>query len=411
MAILETFYILFKSDASDVKKGADDAEKSTKHLEQSLKNVGKETEHIGAGFAAAARSVVGLFAGIASINGIISGFHAAVNEVTEVGNLSRELNVNVEALDAWGHAIQRTGGTAAGFQSSLKSLSEHFGTTPAIALQLLPRLASAFSRMNQFQANQYGKSLGLDQSTIYLLQQGRREVEATIKQQKELGLVTQHQVEVTQKFDNALYNAGRAYNTFYRELAEPLLPGFTKAINYLIEHKNAVIGAFTGIGAAGVLLAAPFVAANASVVGLTLAIGGLIAAFALVFDDIKTFNEGGKSVTSTIVSIEESLSNKFKKWGDNLPQWLQVLTGHNALKSGSTTTASNLTNPFSGITLPSLATLTGHNALRANNTVTIGDVTINTQATDGSEIAKSFVPSLKDQLSQANSFFDNGVHA
>ena len=122
MAILETFYILFKSDASDVKKGAEEAEKSTKHLEQSLKNVGKESEHVGAGFAAAARSVVGLFAGIASVSSVIQSFHSAVNEITEVGNLSRELNVNVEALDAWGHAVQRTGGTAAGFQSSLKSL-------------------------------------------------------------------------------------------------------------------------------------------------------------------------------------------------------------------------------------------------------------------------------------------------
>ena len=383
MAILETFYILFKSDASDVKKGADDAEKSTKHLEQSLKNVGKETEHIGAGFAAAARSVVGLFAGIASINGIISGFHAAVNEVTEVGNLSRELNVNVEALDAWGHAVQRTGGTAAGFQSSLKSLSEHFGTTPAIALQLLPRLASSFSKFNQFQANQYGKSLGLDQSTIYLLQQGRREVEATIKQQKELGLVTQQQVEVTRKYDNALYDAGRAYNTFFRELAVPLLPGFTKAIDYLITHKDIVVGAMAAIGIGAVAMGTKFAIAFPEIAAVTAA----IAAFALVYDDIKAFKEGRKSITENFT--DQAIIARVKGW---IPE---------SVKNAASTVTSN----------PWFDKLTGHNALAANNTVAIDNITINTQATDSQGIAASIIPSLKDQLSQTNSHFDDGVRA
>ncbi len=385
MAILDTLYILFKGDASSVKKSAGEAETAIK-------------------------SFLNVFAGVASAATVFAAFKSSINEVTSIGNLSRELNVNAESLDAWGHAVQRTGGTAEQFQSTLKGLSEHFGTTPETALKLLPRLADTFSRLNQFQANSYGKSLGIDQSTIYLLQQGRREIEDTIQKQKSLGLVTQEQVEITRKYDNALYDAGRAYSTFTRELSIPLLPGFTKAINYLVEHQDAVKGALLAIGIGAASIAIPFVAANFAVLAVYTSIGLLIGAFALVFDDIRAFQKGAKSITGEIVELKKTLGQKIESAGDALPKWLQILTGHNALKSGSTTTASNFSNPFSGFSLPSLSSLTGHNALKTTN-VNVGNITINTAATDADGIAASFIPSLKDHIFQLNSQVDDGVFA
>ena len=50
MSILETFYVLFKSDASDLKKGADEAEKTTKRLNETLKGTLAESGKIGASF-------------------------------------------------------------------------------------------------------------------------------------------------------------------------------------------------------------------------------------------------------------------------------------------------------------------------------------------------------------------------
>ncbi len=196
----------------------------------------------------------------------------------------------MEALNAWQNAVQRTGGTASGFNSSLSGLASHFGTTPQIALQLLPQLASVFSRFNQYQANTYGKSLGLDQSTIYLLQQGRREVEATIKQQQRLGLITKEQVDITRKFDNALYDSGRAYKTFYRELTVPLLPYLTKALNYFIEHEDAIKGAMLGIGAAALIMGARFAIAFPYISAVT----GAIAALGVAYEDVKGFIKGDK---------------------------------------------------------------------------------------------------------------------
>lgn len=411
MSILETFYILFKSDASEVKKGADEAEKSTRKLQDSLHNVGRESNVIGAQFASAARSVVGLFAGVASISAVLGSLHSAVSNVSQLGDISRELNVNVETLDAWGHAVQRTGGSAASFQSSLKGLAEHLNTTGAVALKTLPVLADAFHRMNQAQANKYGSSLGLDQATIYLLQQGRREVEATIKQQQKLGLVTQEDVKITREFDNALYDASRAFQGFYRSLAVPALPFLTNIVNSLIEHKDFIIGAFIAIGGAGLLLAAPFIVANSAVILLTAGIFALIGAFALVFEDIKGFMKGIDSVTGRIVNKLKEVGGSVKSWGESLPNWAKKLTGYNSLAPGKDNQpiSEGLKNPFGGFSVSDfLNKYTGHNALAAGN-ITIDSINIQTQATDAEGISKAIGKGLNDHLQQATGTFDSAV--
>lgn len=390
MSILETFYILFKSDASDVKKGADEAERSTQKLDNSLKDVGKDSEKAGRSFLNLMRSASGALGAIVSTGAVFSSLKSAVDSVREIGDVSRELNVNVEALDAWGHAVQRTGGTAAQFQSSLKSLADHFNTAPAVALKSLPALADAFSRMNQAQANAYGKSLGIDQSTIYLLQQGRREVEATIKQQKELGLVTQQDVAITRKFDNALYDLGRVFQSFQREAALPALPILTKAFNYLVEHKDLIKGALIAIGGAVAAMGVSFAIANPAIA----AVAASLAAFSLAYEDYQKFKEGAPSVIGLGV-------DKFKKDSKGI----ELLLEHVAPSFLSDQSLNNFSNKY--LHLPKFLGGQGYGG-QQTNTVNVGDVTIQTQATDGKEVAGSF-SSWLDHLWQANSHFDSGV--
>lgn len=409
MSILETFYILFKSDASDVKKGAEEAEKSTAKLEDRLKSTGVASQVVGQQFEKSIRSAIKLFAGFASFATIFGNMNRAVANVSEIGNVARDLNVNVEALDAWGHAVQRTGGSAASFQGSLRGLAEHLGTTSAIALKTLPMLADSFHRMNNFQANRYGKSLGLDQATIYLLQQGRREVEDTIKQQQKLGVVTAQQVEVTRKYDNALYDAGRAYQSFYRELAIPLLPGITSTLNYFIEHKDIIIGAMGAIGIAVAAMGARFLIANPAIA----AVAGALAAVGLAYEDIKGFIEGGKdTLLGDITGVGKGGFKQLRKendeWAARQPEWVQKLLGTKAPDYAT----QGFSNPLEGFKLDRafFEKLSGHNAL-ASKTVRIENITINTQATDASAIAGDISRHLNDHLAQANSQFDNGVGA
>ena len=391
MSILETFYILFKSDASEVKKGAEEAEKTTKKLDESLKSVGRDSETAGRSFLNLAKSASSALGAFVSIGATFAVLKHAVNSVQELGNVSRELNVNVEALDAWGHAVQRTGGTAAGFQSTLKSLADHFNTTPAVALKSLPALADAFGKMNQAQANAYGKSLGIDQSTIYLLQQGRREVEATIRQQKELGLVTQADVETTRKFDNALYDLGRVFQSFQREAALPALPLLTKAFEYLIEHKDLIKGALIAIGGAVAVMGVSFAIANPAIA----AVAASLAAFSLAYEDYQKFKSGkGNSVIGHVVQDYK-----------NTEAGVERLLEHVAPSFLSDQSLNNFSNKY--LHLPKFLGGEGYGGGGAK-TLSVGDVTINTNATNGQEVASSFTNWL-DHLWQANSHFDSGV--
>lgn len=386
MSILDTFYILFKADTSELKKGVETAEKEVNRVEKDLEHLSKTSDKVGDSFHNLLQSTVGLFAGFASFHAVLSGAQGAIESIRKVGDASRELNVDVSALDAWGHAVQRTGGSAEGFQHSLEGLAEHFGTTNEIALRVLPRLADMFSRLNPRNAQVYGKSLGIDQATILLLQQGRREVEDTIKQQQRLGLVTKQQVEITRKFDNALYDAGRAYQNFSRELITPLLPGFTKAFNYAIDHKDAVADAFKVISAAVALLTLSLVRLNPE---LAIVVGGLTAisgAYALVKDDLKAYREGRPSVTARLGGAPDKidkgldftevvLKTSFKD---------QLL---NSFKYGA---------PFLGNQSKS-------------TTVNIGAVNVVTQATDANGMASGAADSLDKHISQVINNTDNGI--
>src|SRR6185437_9198589 len=132
MSILDTFYVLFKADTSELKKGVEEADKEIEKVEQNLERLGHTSDKVGESFHSLLQSVTGLFAGFASFHTVLSGAQGAIDSIRQVGDASRNLNIDVGALDAWGHAVQRAGGTAEGFQRSLEGLSDHFGTTNQI---------------------------------------------------------------------------------------------------------------------------------------------------------------------------------------------------------------------------------------------------------------------------------------
>ena len=62
MAILDTFYLLFKSDTKELKKGAQEAEKVVTDLNSSLSKAGKMSDHLGGSFLKMAHSAATLLA-------------------------------------------------------------------------------------------------------------------------------------------------------------------------------------------------------------------------------------------------------------------------------------------------------------------------------------------------------------
>ncbi len=384
MSILDTFYILFKSDSSDLKKGAEE--------------VGNIINHIS-----------NLITGVFATTKFIGGINSALEYGQKLSLTNRLLHVNAQDLQAWSGAVELAGGSADAFQSSLQSLAHHLNTSGEVALKVLPRIASLFSRLNQTQALNYGKSLGLDENTILLLQKGRREVGAIIEKEKQRKLLTKENIELFEKYRYVTAQNTQAQRDFFNMLTIEALPiliafktGLTSIYEYLIGHSDLVKGGFLGV--AGIALL--------SLIGNTERLIGLItklkkitgvAVIAAVGEDIiQTYKGNPKAYGSSLIKrgiggeIQESVKNLFNKL---LPQFGSLIT----LKQRNPSFISAL-NALNG-NIPTT---------QINNTYTIGDINLTTDATDGKTFATEFIDhlqGLRTQQAQSNNYFDDGIHA
>ena len=439
MTILDTFYMVFKSlGASGTKADLDKINESTTKLDNSLKKTSASTELATNYFNNMARSLVGVAAGAFSLVSILSAFSKTTNEVIGLSVLSDQLNVNISDLDAWGQAVQRNGGTVEGFQNSIASLAQHFGSSAQVAFKLLPQLADVFHRLGSTRAQQYGKLLGLDQGTILLLQQGRREVEDLIRRQKELGVVTQKDKEISDEFSVSVSDTGNAFRYLFIVLERDLLPVLTKVLNYvrpiftyLTEHKDLVIGALIGIAAAAAPLVVGFILANAAIIGTTLAISALIALVALAYEDFKVFKAGGDSLLGDWIArwpvLGDIVNGVLSHWSLLLDaigaQIVAVVKGLKLIGYafdyvfGRKSSAADLdrANRYLAEAGNSSINNTTHNSILGGNSanreqnVSVGEITINTQATNGYGIANELQKTLSTQLRQVSDFYADGV--
>ena len=394
MSIIETFYILLKSDASEVKKGAEEAEKTTKKLQKSLNAMDKSSEAIGRRFLSMANAFAGIVASAVGVSTILGGLKSATDYAIELGFVSRQLGVNTAELDAWGNAIRTAGGTVQGFQQSLRGLSEHLGGSPQLALKVLPLLADTFEKLGKVRANQYGKLLGLDDATILLLQQGRREVERVIQRQRELGIVNEQDTKIALEFNKSVNETSHAFRSLYNSLAISALPalsGFldnvTVLVEYLREHKDLIVGAFGAIAVAGAAFAAPIIAANAAVIALVASMTALVSVFAIFFEDYQAFKASKDSLIGEI-SSHGSL--------------IRTISRGQSLLTAATNTP---------LSYQSSNSILNSSAFNRNHTLNIDSIEIRTNEASAPEIAKNIRKGIQDHLWEANNFFADGVVA
>ena len=438
MNVIETLYFLIKGDATDLKKQMQEGKKDTDKLEESLKKTESASQKVGSSFIDMANSLTRLIVAGVSVGAIAAGIKEASDYAYQLDLASKSLNVNAEQLDAWGNAVRHTGGSVQGFESSLQSLSQHLGVTGNTALKLLPQLADALHRMGTFRGMQYGKMIGLDTPTILLLQQGRREVEAVIARQKELGTVTKQDREISEKFNVALQDTGHAMRSVFLAVGQTVLPILTKLLDafipvaiYLRRHSDLIVGGLLAIGAAATVAAFGLGLVTAQAVLITVGIGLFIAAVGIAYEDIQAFRHGHNSLIGDILKkwpivgevikgVLNSLLAPFKALlevihlvstafdkvstffsGSKSNIIADLRTGQNALSLASST-------PLAARTSNSIFNGGG---LSKQQSINIGDVTINTQATDAVGIGNAFSKGIFEQFSQATGNFDDGVMA
>jgi len=318
MAILDAFYLVFKGDIGDAKNKIGVLDKTVTRFEDHFK---RATRNVG-------KSIAALVTVAAALS--------AAKYADELGELSDALDVDIEQLSLWSDAVKLSGGTAEGFQETVKFLTAafqehaikgHSRITPfyqALGIKLrdasgharnfldvLPELAEKFEKMSKREAFGVGQKLGLDRGTIMLLQKGRKELDEFLKKQKELGIITKQDAETSAQFNDELDNLKHVFRSVFVSAGGLVLPtltwilkGFQKVFIFLRNNKNFVTGAIIAISSAITAFLTPaivgMVVASAPIWGVVAAVTALGAAFALAYDDVKSYLDGQKSLVGYI---------------------------------------------------------------------------------------------------------------
>lgn len=492
MSLLEAFFLEFDSNADEIEKGSKKAEQATDKLEKKLKETDGAAGRLGLSLTRISRSLMGAVFSSIGIGTIVSGIKSAISYANDLAKASDSLGISVQQLDMWGSAVEKNGGTAQGFIQTVKSITASLGEVdkngfrPAAeewnrwgirvtdaqgrlknVLELLPQLASVFERMSSAKSYSLGHKLGLDDATIGMLQKGRVEVDAFIKRQKELGVVTKEDAELAAKFNAQWQDTTHAFRSVFVLAGSTILPvitaiskAFEKMAIFFRKHSDFILGALVGLAGALLHIVTPAVLATLASFAPFILIGGI---FALLYDDIANFLKGNDSLLGQIIekypvvgevlrSIGEGFKIFKKEFMESVDAWGKILGGlafeiqsawgstfkfimdtidaitkaFNSIKDffgfggGDTKISATLqtaqqalqtasTSPIATQTSATLSTLNRSSARTTN--VQTGPVTINTQATDANEIAAHFNKSLEEQLRDATADYDDGLLA
>jgi muramidase (phage lysozyme) len=174
-----------------------------------------------------------------------------------VGRLAHNLGISTEGLSAWEGAAERVGGSAAGIDGSMQSLTGEFqnfvltGQSSVIPYfralnvsisdnkghmrdigDIYLDLADKFSHMDPQRANAFGRALGMDQGTINLLEQGRAGVAKLLEEQRKLGVVSEKDAENAQRLQKNFADLRQAFTSVGRTIVNELTPGIIELLKH-----------------------------------------------------------------------------------------------------------------------------------------------------------------------------------
>lgn len=362
------------------------AAKSSKGLEKQAAQSAKSTKQ-----AKSLMQAVGSLAkGFAAFTALVMGSNALDKMIregaqanVELDNLSRNIGMSRNQLQAWGGMAEMAGGSAEGMKGSLAGLSmgitrlTTMGDTSMVPFfnafgvallnadgkardldSIMLDLSDRFSKMDRVQAYNLAKSMGLDDGTINTLMLGRAEMEKMLEMQRNLYRSGEKEIQVSRELTQARGYLNAQWDSLKAMLADALAPVLLKIVkmvsgfvDYLMKHENSMKHVFEGLAfVLGAVLVPAFIAAAASLLAFIapfapfiLTVGALGAAFLLLYDDYKTWAEGGKSLldwkafdnyiktakisTDSLASSFVYLLTGYKSWADaanGMLDWLRL---------------------------------------------------------------------------------------
>lgn len=310
---------------SEAKKAKDSNDKLNKSVSETDQVVGKVTGTIAKWFSALA---VG--------TGVLRMIDQVQKLNDELYHLEKNLGMSATTIKGWQGAASAMGGSADGMTSSMKGLNKSMNDfvvrgdasmlefTNALGVSFVDMngklrdtdkvmldLADSFSKMDREQAFSLASDMGIDEGTFNTLVQGRKEMEKMLEYQSKIYKSSEEELKVSRQLAQNRALLGTHWESLKMMMANAIMPLFVKLsevalgiFEYLQENQQAVQAVFKGISfvigailipilAKATLAALAFIAPFAPFI---LVVGALGAAFGLLYDDYKTWAEGGKSL-------------------------------------------------------------------------------------------------------------------
>jgi hypothetical protein len=357
MSLLDTFYILFDSDASKLDKGLEESEKKAEKLTDKLKDVDKHGAKAGASLYGLIEKGAGLLGVGLSIGALVAGVKSTAAAYDELGKLAARFRSTTEAIDEFTDASTLLGISEEASVGALKSLEtaiqdtflgmgrakkvfEEIGISVTDAAGkvkpttvVMAELAEKLHGMERGTQIRVMERLGLDPAMLKLfnadfvaLQKRMNEVD------RASGFNLEQAVKRAAEYTKASKGLSVEVNTlkmYMEKLAESFkvstMPFFTDAlttatkyvkqfVDFLLKHNKFVEGVFIAIGAAITYFMIPAAIKGAVAVWamiapfllIGLAVAAVGAAFALLYEDVMTFLDGGESLIGQLVEWVKS---------------------------------------------------------------------------------------------------------
>lgn len=306
-----------------------------KHAEKVGQNV-KQAKNLTEAMGKVAKGAAALFALVTGSNALDKLIRETAEANVQLDNLSRNIGMGRNSLQAWGGMAEMAGGSAEGMKGSLAGLSmgitrlTTMGDTSVVPFfnafgvallnadgkarnldSIMLDLSDRFSKMDRVQAYNLAKSMGLDDGTINTLLLGRAEMEKMLEMQRNLYRSGEKEIAVSRELTRSRAYLNQQWDALKNMVADALAPHLLRLVklvsgfaDYLMRNENTMKHVFEGLAfvLGAVLLPvlwsavtalyafiAPFALAAAAVAALG-------AAFVLLYDDYKTWAEGGKSL-------------------------------------------------------------------------------------------------------------------
>lgn len=357
--VVETILVKLGLDASSYNRDTEKAIKQNDKLTKSTEDADKNVLALG-------KTLAKVFGGIAAFAGLKNLIDDVQKLNDELYFLEKNLGMSATTLKAWQGAAAG-GGSASGMTESMKSLNMAMNDFVIMGdTSLLPYmnslgvamvdangklrdtdkvmldLADSFSKMDREQAFSLASKMGIDEGTFNTLAQGREEMEKMIAYQKTMYKSSEQELKVSRELAKNRALLGSHWESLKMMVANALMPLFLKMsevllgmFDYLQKNQRTVQAVIKGIAfAIGAVLIPVMVSAAASATAMLLPFAPLIAtvtalgaAFGLLYDDYKTWAEGGNSlfnwgafrdyIDQSKISTD-SLANSFKNLGKEL---------------------------------------------------------------------------------------------